>query len=120
MTLMRMTAIVMILLLASQAGAAIVCPAECAPVAMPAAMHHGAQHHLHADSPADNVSAAHCGKLMVAESALASASRTPEFALDAPVAVAAKTMQPTVLYTASIGAPALEDSSPPQYSVLRI
>jgi hypothetical protein len=123
MSLMRVTAVVMILLLASQAGAAVVCPAECAPVAMPVThmtAHHGHQHHLHADANTSSISAAQCSKLMIADSALASANRAPEFVLDSPVAVAAKSVQQHVVYTSSIGAPTPEGSSPPQFFVLRI
>jgi hypothetical protein len=120
MSPMRLTAIVMILLLASQAGAAIVCPAECAPVAMKSMTHHGHEHHLAAAADADSVSAGQCSRLMVAESALAKANRVPEFALDVPVPSPLKSSQALILKPVSFGIAALEASSPPKFSVLRI
>jgi hypothetical protein len=118
---MRITAICMILLLASQAGAAIVCPTECAPAALPAMAHHGHGHHMHAPATATaTMSAAQCGKLMVAESVLASASRVPEFALAMPVTGVSNVK----LEAAAVPIPSrpatLPSNSPPKYSVLRI
>jgi hypothetical protein len=117
---MRLTIIVMVLLLASQAGTAIVCPAECAPVAMPQTMHHGHEHEMHGSGSDASVSAAQCGKLMVAESTLAKANRVSEFAFDAPASVKVKSSPLAIVQTVSFGAPALEASSPPKFSVLRI
>jgi hypothetical protein len=117
---MRITAICMILLLASQAGAAIVCPAECAPVASSAIAHHGHEHHMHAASAWATISAAPCDKLMVAESVLGSANRVPEFALDVQV-VAGDTVSFEVAVAqvqSSTAAP--PSNSPPRFTVLRI
>ena len=116
---MRTTAICMILLLASQAGAAVVCPAECAPV-RPAAAHHGHEHHMHAASAATTMSAAQCNKVMVAESLLASANRVPEFALDAPVSPAEKLSFAVAVAQVQSSTAVPPSNSPPKYSVLRI
>jgi hypothetical protein len=121
MSPMRVTAVMMVLLLASQAGAAIVCPAECMPAPMRvSAHHHSHEHHMLAGAPMTSLSTGPCGKLMVTESALANASRVLEFALEMPVAVTVRSSQLPVTDTISFHLSATEGSSPPKHSVLRI
>jgi hypothetical protein len=118
---MRAIAVVMVLLLMSQAGAAIVCTADCTPVAstQAPASHHD-HHAMHDAAPAASISAGDCQQLVVFDSALTDAQAAPQFVFAATYSAIhiAVADSPRVLAISTFETSAA--TSPPTFSVLRI